>query len=229
MSGNQIQSTVPRPVYGKHMQQHRNKISQQVNNESGLLSNNKLLAKSRHAVLPVKQTFPITHPAQTSLHGIIFVFAFVIFISLMKCSTNITTTKRVISLFLHMGTHLRLTVLKSSPDWDYIPSKAGQSSRRWGEPKFHFIWKFHSKIKLSCSQHKRGEAWTRPFKSKNKPRVLKQRSGAPPAARSSTNHRQNLNWSRASCIRASYSSLTTGGLMTNFTRWKWKERLIFLV
>ncbi len=36
MSGNQIQSTVPRPVYGKYMQQHRNKISQQVNNESGL-------------------------------------------------------------------------------------------------------------------------------------------------------------------------------------------------
>lgn len=63
MSGNQIQSTVPRPVYGKYMRQHRNKISQRVNNESGLHSNNKLLAKSRHAVLPVKQTFPITHMA----------------------------------------------------------------------------------------------------------------------------------------------------------------------
>lgn len=43
------------------------------------------------------------------------------------------------------------------PDWDYIPSKAGQSSRQWGEQKFHFIRKFQ-KIKLSCSQHKRGES-----------------------------------------------------------------------
>lgn len=37
------------------------KISQQVNNESGLYSNNKVLAKSRHAVQLIKQTFPITH------------------------------------------------------------------------------------------------------------------------------------------------------------------------
>lgn len=42
----------------------------------------------------------------------------------------------------------------------------------------------------------------RPLKSKSKPKVLKRRGSVPPAAaESSTNHRQNLSCSRASCIR----------------------------
>lgn len=61
------------------------------------------------------------HPAQTSLHGIMYFVIILIFRSLIN-HPNFKES------FLHPL--LCLTVLKSSPDWDYIPSKAGQSSRK---------------------------------------------------------------------------------------------------
>lgn len=81
------------------------KISQQVNKESGLYSNNKLLAKSRHAVLPVKQTFPITHIASCTDHLAWNYFFYFFFIILHFDFFN---EERVISLFLHLRTHISL-------------------------------------------------------------------------------------------------------------------------